>query len=63
MPKIVLRDTTDLIAIRLRGKNLAIEIGLFRLIGSGANGAVQEFTKLARSTIPLMIRKQQRRRG
>ena len=63
MPKIVLRDTTGLIAIRLRGKNLAIEIGLLRLIDSGANSAVQEFTKLARSTIPLMIRKQKTQRG
>ena len=63
MPKIALRDTTGLIAIRLKGKNLAIEIGLLRLIDSGANSAVQEFTKLARSTVPLMIRKQKAQRG
>src|SRR5438093_1811521 len=31
MPKVALRDTTGLVAIRLRGKNLAIEIGLLRL--------------------------------
>ena len=52
MPKIALRDTTGLVAIRLKGKNLAIEIGLLRLIDSGASSAVQEFTKLARSTVP-----------
>ena len=58
MPKIALRETPGLTAIRLKGKNLAIEIGLLRLIDSGANSAVQEFTKLARSTVPLMIRRQ-----
>ena len=63
MPKIALRDTTGLVAIRLKGKNLAIEIGLLRLIDSDASSAVQEFTKLARSTVPLMIRKQKAQRG
>ncbi len=63
MPKIALRDATGLVAIRLKGKNLAIEIGLLRLIDSGASSAVQEFTKLARSTVPLMIRKQKTQRG
>ncbi len=63
MPKIVLRDTTGLTAIRLKGKNLAIEIGLLRLMDSGANTAVQEFTKLARATVPIMIRKQKAQRA
>ena len=63
MPKIALRDTTGLIAIRLKGRDLAIEIGLLRLIDSGASSAVQEFTKLARSTVPVMIRKQKVQRG
>jgi LysR family cyn operon transcriptional activator len=63
MPKIALRDTTGLIAIRLKGKNLAIEIGLLQLIDSGASSAVQEFTKLARSTVPVIIRKQKAKRG
>jgi DNA-binding transcriptional LysR family regulator len=58
MPTIALRDTPGLTAVRLKGKNLAIEIGLLRLIDSDASTAVQEFTKLARSTVPLMIRKQ-----
>ncbi len=62
MPTIALRDTVGLVAIRLKGKNLAIEIGLLRLIDSGASNAVQEFTKLARSTVPLMIRKQKAQR-
>ena len=57
MPKIALRGTTGLIAIRLKGKNLALEIGLLRLIDSGANSAVEEFTKLARVAVPRIIRK------
>ena len=63
MPKIALRDTTGLVAIRLKGKNLALEIGLLRLIDSDASSAVQEFTKLARSTVPLIIRKQKAERS
>ena len=63
MPKVALRDTTNLVAIRLKGKDLAIEIGLLRLIDSGTSSAVQEFTKLARATVPLMIRKQKAQRG
>lgn len=63
MPKIALCDTVGLTAIRLKGKDLAIEIGLLRLIDSGASSAVQEFTKLARSTVPLMIRKQKAQRS
>src|SRR6267142_3443866 len=57
MPKIALRGTSGLTAIRLKGKNLALEIGLLRLIDSGANSAVEEFTKLARAAIPKIIRK------
>ncbi len=57
MPKIALRGTTGLVAIRLKGKNLALEIGLLRLIDSGANSAVDEFTKLARSAVPKIVRK------
>ena len=57
MPKIALRGTTGLVAIRLKGKNLTLEIGLLRLIDSGANSAVDEFTKLARSAIPKIVRK------
>lgn len=56
MPKIALRGTTGLIAIRLKGKNLALEIGLLRLIDSGANSAVEEFTKLARVAVPKIVK-------
>jgi DNA-binding transcriptional LysR family regulator len=56
MPKIALCGTTDLTAIRLKGKNLALEIGLLRLIDSAANSAVGEFTKLARTIVPQLIR-------
>ena len=56
MPKIALRGTSNLTAIRLKGKNLALEIGLLRLIDSGANSAVEEFTKLARVAVPRIIR-------
>jgi len=63
MPKIALRDSDGLVAIPLKGKNLSLEIGLLRLIDSGASGAVEEFTKLARKTVPLMIRKQSAQRA
>lgn len=56
MPKIALRGTTGLTAIRLKGKNLALEIGLLRLIDSGASSAVEEFTKLARVAVPRLIK-------
>ena len=56
MPKIALRGTNGLLAIRLKGKNLALEIGLLRLIDSGTNNAVDEFTKLARAVVPKMIK-------
>ena len=57
MPKIALCGSTGLIAIRLKGKNLALEIGLLRLIDSGANSAVEEFTKIARVAVPKIIGK------
>jgi LysR family cyn operon transcriptional activator len=55
MPKIVLRENSDLTAIPLKGKHLVAEIGLLRLIDSGTNNMVADFTKLARSTVPAMI--------
>ncbi|MGB8341295.1 MAG: LysR substrate-binding domain-containing protein [Chthoniobacterales bacterium] len=60
MPKIALRGASDLTAIRLKGKNLALEIGLLRLIDSGSNSAAEEFTKLARAAVPRIIRNQPR---
>jgi LysR family cyn operon transcriptional activator len=58
MPKIALRGREDLKlkAIRLRGKNLALEIGLLRLSDSGANRAVGAFTKFAQAAVPKLIR-------
>jgi LysR family cyn operon transcriptional activator len=58
MPKIALRgrQALKLKAIRLHGKNLAVEIGLLRLRDSGGNSAVAEFTNLARIAVPKMIK-------
>lgn len=56
MPKIALHGAAQLTAIRLKGKNLALEIGLLRLIDSGANNAVSDFTKLAREFVPKIIK-------
>ena len=55
MPRIVLQNKTDLVAIQLKGKHLAAEIGLLRLIDSGSNNMVADFTKLARSTVPAIL--------
>ncbi|PYK40911.1 MAG: hypothetical protein DME60_06150 [Verrucomicrobia bacterium] len=59
MPKIALRgkESLKLKAIRLQGKNLALEIGLLRLIDSGANRVVGAFTELAKAAVPKMIKK------
>lgn len=59
MPKIALRgkESLKLKAIRLQGKNLALEIGLLRLIDSGANRVVGAFTELAQAAVPKMIKK------
>ncbi len=56
MPKIALHGAAHLTAIPLKGKNLALEIGLLRLIDSGANNAVSDFTKLAREFVPKIIK-------
>jgi LysR family transcriptional regulator, cyn operon transcriptional activator len=58
MPKIALRGTTGLNSVRLKGKNLALEIGLLRLVGSDASDAVSEFAKLAHAVVPKIIRDQ-----
>src|SRR5947207_10954087 len=56
MPKIALRGTNGLLAIRHKRKNLALEIRLPRLLDYGPNNAVDEFTKLARAVVPKMIK-------
>ena len=59
MPKITLlgRENLKLRAVRLHGKNLAVEIGLLRLSDSAANSAVAAFTSLAKATVPKMIKR------
>ncbi len=58
MPKIALRGRQGLKlkAVRLRGKNLGLEIGLLRLRGSAGNAAVAAFTELARAAVPKIVR-------
>jgi len=58
MPKIALRGTTDLKAIRLQGKNLSLEIGLLRLKDSSTNSTVAAFTELAKVAVPKILGKQ-----
>jgi LysR family cyn operon transcriptional activator len=59
MPKVALRgrESLDLRAVSLRGKDLAIEIGLLRLTDSGENSAVRAFTTLTKTVVPQMIRR------
>ncbi|PYX53216.1 MAG: hypothetical protein DMG73_20950 [Acidobacteria bacterium] len=57
MPRIALRgkEGSKLKAIRIQGRNLALEIGLLRLSDSGAKSAVGAFARLAQAAIPKMI--------
>jgi LysR family cyn operon transcriptional activator len=59
MPKIALRgrENLKLKAIRLRGRNLGLDIGLLRLSDSAANTAVAAFTSLAKATVPKMVKR------
>lgn len=59
MPKIALRgrEGLKLRAVPLRGKKLGLEIGLLRRSDSANNLAVAEFTDLAKSVVPKIIRK------
>ena len=57
LPKIALHGITGLKAVRLRGKNLSVEIGLLRLRDSDKNSAVAAFTRLARELVPKIIGK------
>jgi LysR family transcriptional regulator, cyn operon transcriptional activator len=51
LPKIALHGTTGLKAVRLRGKNLSVEIGLLRLSDSDKNSAVVAFSKVAKAVV------------
>src|SRR4051812_31331635 len=55
LPKVALRSTTDLKAIRLRGKSLPLEMGLLRLKDSPSNSAVAAFAELAKVAVPKMV--------
>jgi len=59
MPTIALRgrEGLKLKAVRLHGKNLAIDIGLLRLRDSMANSAVAAFTSLAKAEVPKLLRR------
>jgi hypothetical protein len=51
-------ENLKLRAIRLRGKKLAVEVGLLRLSDSAADTAVAAFTRIAKATVPKMIKRQ-----
>jgi len=55
LPKIALHGITGLKAVRLRGKNLSVEIGLLRLSDSDKNSAVVAFSKIAKAAVLKMI--------
>jgi hypothetical protein len=59
MQKIALRgrENLNLSAIRLRGKNLGLDIAMLRLSDSAANRAVAAFTSLAQATAPKLVRR------
>src|SRR5213596_2784796 len=57
LPKVALRGTTGLKAIRLRGKSLVLEMGLLRLKDSSANSMVAAFTELAKAAVPEILGK------
>jgi LysR family cyn operon transcriptional activator len=58
LPKVALRGTTGLKAIRLRGKSPRLEMGLLRLKDSSANSTVAAFTELAKAAVPKILGKQ-----
>lgn len=57
LPKSALHGIAGLKAVRLRGKNLSVEIGLLRLSDSDKNSAVAVFTRLARELVPKILGK------
>jgi LysR family cyn operon transcriptional activator len=57
LPRLALRGTTGLKAIRLRGKGLQLEMGLLRLKDSSANSTVAAFTELAKAEVPKILGK------
>jgi len=57
LPKSALHGIAELKALRLHGKNLALDIGLLRLSDSDKNSAVAAFTKLAKTAVPKILGK------
>jgi LysR family transcriptional regulator, cyn operon transcriptional activator len=55
LPKVALRATAGLRAIRLRGKSVPLELGLLRLKDSSSNSMVAAFTELAKATVPKIL--------
>ena len=60
LPKVALRGSTSLKAIRLRGKSLRLEMGLLCLIDSPNNSTVAAFTELAKTAVPKILGKRLR---
>src|SRR5262249_14984516 len=63
MPKVTLREAGHLrlTAIRLKGADVGLEIGLLRLADSAANDAVNAFLQLAKSMVPKLVSKASQR--
>jgi len=57
LPNVAQRGSTDLKAIRLRGKSLVLEMGILRLKDSSANSMVAAFTELAKAAVPKILGK------
>jgi LysR family transcriptional regulator, cyn operon transcriptional activator len=55
LPNVAQRGSTDLKAIRLRGKSLVLEMGILRLKDSSANSMVAAFTELAKAAVPKIL--------
>jgi LysR family cyn operon transcriptional activator len=60
LPRVVLRGTTGLKAVRLRGKSLPMEMGILRLKDSSANSLIAAFTDIAKAAVPEILRKQRK---
>ena len=60
LPKIVLRGTTGLKAVRLRGKSLPMEMGILRLKDSSANSLIAAFTDITKAAVPQILSKKRK---
>lgn len=64
MPKVTLREAghLGLNAIRLKGAEVGLEIGLLRLADSAANDSADAFARLAKSVVPKLVSHASQRR-